>query len=110
MIARRLRRRKHPDRAGIVACLEELSVEQSQDSVRALEAELVDIEDSAGVPVESARLRCLLCRAGFGDPDAAAVAGEMALPAGVWQGGSIRKLEQLVEGLIDAREHQRRRH
>lgn len=78
-LARRLRRRKHPDGAGIVACLEELSVEQSQDSVRALESELDGIEDSAGVPVESARLRCLLYRAGFGDPDAAAVAGEMAL-------------------------------
>ena len=74
---RRLRRRKHP--AGIITCLEELSVKQSQDSVRALEAELDGSEDSAGVPVETARLRCLLYRGGFGDPDAAAVAGEMAL-------------------------------
>lgn len=35
---------------------------------------------------------------------------ELEALAGVWQGGSIRKLERLVEGLIDAREHQRRRH
>ena len=81
-LARRLRKRQRPDLAPVVACLEELVVEQSRDSLLALEAALDGIVEADGVPVDAARLRCLLYRAGFGDPDAAAgIAGEMALLA-----------------------------
>lgn len=81
-LARRLRRRQRRDLASIVACLDELVVEQSRDSVLALEAALDGLVGAAGVPLDAARLRCLLYRAGFGDPDAAAaIAGEMALLA-----------------------------
>src|SRR5690606_37707020 len=68
-LARRLRKRKRPDLQPIVACLEELTVEQSHDSLRAFEASLDEIHDAPGIPVRAARLRCLLYRAGFGDAD-----------------------------------------
>lgn len=78
-LARRLRKRQRIDLQLIVSCLEELAVEQSLDSLRAFEASLDDAPDIPGIPVKAARLRCLVYRAGFGDPDAtAAIAGEMA--------------------------------
>lgn len=81
-LARRLRKRQRLDLQPIVSSLEELAVEQSLDSLRAFEASLDDVPDVPGVPVNAARLRCLLYRAGFGDPDAtAAIAGEMAILA-----------------------------
>ncbi|MEP9373584.1 AAA family ATPase [Mesorhizobium sp. KR1-2] len=81
-LARRLRRRQRPDLASVVACLEEVAVEQSRDSLLVLEAAMDGLGDAVGVPLDAARLRCLLYRAGFGDPDAAAgIAGEMALLA-----------------------------
>lgn len=78
-LARRLRKRQRPDLQAVVACLEELAVEQSWDSLRAFETALDDMQEPVGVPIRAARLRCLVYRAGFGDPDAtAAIAGEMA--------------------------------
>lgn len=81
-LARRLRKRQRRDLQPVVACLEELTVEQSLDGVRAFAASLDAIEDKSGLPVRAAQLRCLLYQAGFGSVDAAAaVAGEMAVLA-----------------------------
>ncbi|MBS3652282.1 hypothetical protein KEU06_27195 [Pseudaminobacter sp. 19-2017] len=81
-LARCLRKRKRSDLAPLVACLEELTVEPSKHGVVALEAALNAVEDTAGLSIEAARRRCLVYRAGFGDPDAtAAISGEMALLA-----------------------------
>jgi hypothetical protein len=81
-LARRLRKRQRPDLQPVVACLEELTVEQSLDGVQAFAASLNAIEDKSGLPVRAALLRCLMYQAGFGSVDAAAaVAGEMAVLA-----------------------------
>lgn len=78
-LARRLKRRQRTDLAPLVACLEELTVEPSKHGVMALEAGLNVVEDTTGLAIEAARRRCLVYRAGFGDPDAAAaLSGEMA--------------------------------
>lgn len=81
-LARRLRKRQRHDLQPVVACLEELTVEQSLDGVQAFAASLDRIKDKSGLPVRAAQLRCLMYRAGFGSADAAAaIAGEMALVA-----------------------------
>jgi len=81
-LARRLRKRQRHDLQPVVASLEELTVGQSFDGVRAFAASLNAIEDKAGLPVRAAQLRCLMYQAGFGSVDAAAaVAGEMAVLA-----------------------------
>lgn len=81
-LGRRLRRRQRPDLQPVVARLEELTVEQSYDSLRAFEEALGEVQEATGLPIRPARLRCLIYRAGFGDVDAAAAAaGEMALLA-----------------------------
>ena len=118
-LARRLRRRQRLDLQPLVACLEELTVEQSYDSLRAFEATLSEVQDAAGLPIRPARLRCLIYRAGFGDVDAAAAAaGEMALLAMkdaetihkprmlrcalAWSAFSRDMAEQLLEPATDA--------
>ncbi len=81
-LARRLRKRQRHDLQPAVACLEELTVEQSLDGVQAFAASLDRIKDKSGLPVRAAQLRCLMYQAGFGSADAAAaIAGEMALVA-----------------------------
>ncbi|MEQ8297418.1 MAG: AAA family ATPase [Nitratireductor sp.] len=81
-LARRLRKRQRTDLALLVSHFEELTVERSCDSVAALQAALDEVPDVPGFSVDSTRIRCLIYRAGFGDPEAAAaVAAEMALVA-----------------------------
>ncbi|MCO5081600.1 MAG: AAA family ATPase [Rhizobiaceae bacterium] len=81
-LARRLRKRHRSDLQPVVACLEELTVEQSLDSLLAFAASLDRIKDKSGLPVRAAQLRCLMYQAGFGSVDAAAaIAGEMAMLA-----------------------------
>ena len=81
-LARRLRKRQPTDLLPVVACLEELTVEQSLDAVRAFAASLEAIEDKSGHPIRAAQLRCFMYQAGFGSVDAAAaIAGEMAMLA-----------------------------
>ncbi|MCO5083846.1 MAG: AAA family ATPase [Rhizobiaceae bacterium] len=81
-LARRLRKRQRHDLQPVVACLEELTVEQSLDGVQAFAASLDRIKDKSGIPVRAAQLRCLMYQAGFGSVDAAAaIAGEMAVLA-----------------------------
>lgn len=81
-LARHLRRRRRLDLAPLTTALEELAVEQSRDSVAAVEAALAGIPESAGLALGAIRLRCLLYRAGLGDPEAAAaIAGEAAILA-----------------------------
>ncbi len=74
-LARRLRRRNRADLAPLVARLEELTVEQSTESLVALEFELRAAAGEPGVHVRPMLLRCLIYRASLGDSTAAAAIG-----------------------------------
>lgn len=78
-MARRMRNRGHVELLPLAAALDELTVEQSDDAIRAVEATLDMAEVVSGFWVETCRSRCRYYLACLGDPQAAAiVASEVA--------------------------------
>ena len=81
-LARRFRKRRRKDLEAVISCLEELTVEQSADGVIALDAAFDSLQGDPLAGIKAIRLRCVMYRASYGDPDAtAAIAGEIALLA-----------------------------
>jgi len=75
----RVKKRKRIGLELLAASLDQLSVEQSEDSVLAVEAALDLIDDAQGLPVDECLLRCRFYRAFFGNGQATAlIAGEIA--------------------------------
>lgn len=78
-LSARVKKRKRSGLELLVASLDELNVEPSEDGVRAVEAALDLIDDAQGLPVAECRLRCRFYQAFFGNGQATAlIAGEIA--------------------------------
>ncbi|MGB3541050.1 MAG: AAA family ATPase [Mesorhizobium sp.] len=78
-LTRCLKKREREELAPLIACLEDLAVEQSEESVKAVAGVLDRTIPVKGIPADGCRLRVQFYLAAFGDPIAAgAIAGEMA--------------------------------
>jgi hypothetical protein len=111
-LTRRLKKRGHEELAPFIDGLDDLAVEQTEESVQAVEALLVSTIPVKGIPIEACRLRTQFYLAAFGNPTAAgAIAGEMAfLALHDFQYGKGRKMfsrslswSLLARTLIDVR-------
>lgn len=72
-MARRMRKRGRVELIPLASALEELTVEQSDDAIRGVEATLDTAEVVKGVRIEACRSRCRYYLACLGDPQAAAM-------------------------------------
>lgn len=78
-LTRRMKKRGREELAPLIACLDDLAVEQTEESVQAVETVLESTIPVKGIPIEACRLRVQVYLAGFGLPGAAGViAGEIA--------------------------------
>ena len=94
-LTRCLKKREREELAALIACLEDLAVEQSEESVKAVAGVLDRTIPVKGIPVDACRLRIQFYLAVFGDPIAAgAIAGEMASLAlrDIQHGGGERRM------------------
>lgn len=78
-LTRRLKKREREELVPFIRCIEDLAVEQSEESVKAVAIVLDSTIPVKGTPIEACRLRSQFYLAAFGDPTAAGViAGEIA--------------------------------
>ncbi|MHA6646239.1 AAA family ATPase [Mesorhizobium sp. A623] len=78
-LTRRLKKREREELVPFISCIEDLAVEQSEESIKAVATVLDSTIPVKGIPVEACRLRSQFYLAAFGDPAAAGtIAGEIA--------------------------------
>jgi hypothetical protein len=98
-LARRIKKRNREELAPLINCLDDLAVEQTEESVQAVASVLESTIPVKGIPVEDCRLRAQFYLAAFGNPAAAgAIAGEMAALAlhDIQHGGERRMLSRAL--------------
>lgn len=75
-LSRRLKKRQRPALATMVACLDEIAVEPSEDAIEFLMGTLEEAEVVEGVPVDECHLRCTVYLAWHRNAASAAAVGQ----------------------------------